>query len=212
MNTLHEEFVDQTVANLKVIGMLQRNDKLRVHKGQLCIDHHDGALQSVRRWLYRDSRDVTLIQLRNTVSNAIRIARAMTELVGAPEGAAGPLALISARAAGADAITADMREWTLGRLVDEMASAQLGLQNLRATYAGDSSFVASLDVLAERLHANSVKLGGAAPERPPPQPPVSAPEKAPEMRADPGAGAEAHPAAAGSGPGEQKRERGGVRT
>ena len=70
-----DEFVDSTIANLKVIGMVPRNGRLCVRKGQLCIDATD-QLQPLRRWVRGDSRDLTLLHVRNTVQNACRILAA----------------------------------------------------------------------------------------------------------------------------------------
>lgn len=132
-----DDFVDATIANLKIIGMLQKNDKIRVHKGNISIDRGDGAVQALRRWLNRDSRDVTLIHLRNTITNAVRIANT-----------------VSCN----NLHTGSLNEWTLQRLVGEMAAAEIGLQNLRATYTGDSGVVAAVDVMTERLRANCEAL------------------------------------------------------
>jgi hypothetical protein len=164
-----EEFIDATIANLKIIGMLQRNDKIRVHKGQISIDRGDaGSLlptlsQAMRRWMNRDSRDVTLIHLRNTVGNAIRITRALAAPanIGSrlPDGSGeGSRAMFSTKPTG------EMRDWTLQRLINEMQAAEMGLQNLRATYNDDSSMMAAVDVLMDRLRINSddVALGGGA--------------------------------------------------
>ncbi len=135
-----DDFVDATMANLKIISMLQKNDKIRVHKGNISIDRGDGAVQAVRRWLNRDSRDVTLIHVRNTISNAIRIACTLSSSI-----------ITTTRGSG-------LKDWTLQRFVGEMAAAELGLQNLRATYMMDSGVVASIDVMTERLRANCDEL------------------------------------------------------
>lgn len=157
-----EDFIDSTIANLKIVGMLQKNDKIRVHKGQISIDRGDGAVQAVRRWLNRDSRDVTLIHLRNTVNNAIRIARALAFAEGHGGKQRDPQQPGGAVRHGGDVRPlwaskpcGDMREWTLKRLVDEMQAAEIGLQNLRATYNADSSVIAAVDVLMDRLRINS---------------------------------------------------------
>jgi hypothetical protein len=149
-----DDFIDSTIANLKIVGMLQKNEKIRVYKGQISIDKGDGATQAIRRWLNRDSRDVTLIHLRNTVNNAVRIARALAyadtekhQRRGAP-----------VRPLWASKPTDDERDWTLKRLITEMQAAEIGLQNLRATYNADSSVIAAVDVLTDRLRMNSDEL------------------------------------------------------
>lgn len=132
---LTDDFIDGTLANLKIIGMLQKNDKIKVYKGQICVDRGEESLQPLWRWLNRDSRDVSIVHLRNTVNNAMKIAH-------------------SIQTDGATRHVVNMQEWTLRRLVDEMQAAEIGLQNLRATYMCDGNTVAALDVLTERLKAN----------------------------------------------------------
>ena len=129
----HEEFVDTTIAALKVIGMVPKSGKLCVRKGQLSLDAPDRA-QSVRRWVQGDSRDLTLMHARNTVGSAVKISKA---LYGDASEAA---------------------RWTLGRLAAEVEQCDVGLQNLKTTYASDSAMVANLDVLSDRLRAHHEEL------------------------------------------------------
>ena len=160
-----DELLDATLANLKILGMLRRNDKVSVRKGQMSIDRSasgSGILQqSFWRWLHRDSRDVTLLHIKNTVANTVRLVRSLC----------------------AGAIQLELREWILARLVAEIEAAANGLQNLGATYLPDSSTVALLDVLAERLRANGNELSrfmgdSQPPSQPQPQPAAVAPADA----------------------------------
>ncbi len=130
-------YVDQTTANLKIIGMLPRSSKLCVRHGQLSIDRDD-HLQPVRRWLSRDSRDVTLMHIRNTLSNALRI---LNTLLGDDGGGGG-------------STQRHLRLWSLHQVLTEMRGCESGLQNLRTTYVDDSMTVAAIDVLVDRLRAN----------------------------------------------------------
>lgn len=116
------DFADQTIANLKVISMLQKGCKLRVRKGQLCVDA-GGYLQSLRRFLSNDSRDLTMMHVRQTVANALRLAK------NDPQSKFGK------------------------RLLEEFRSATAGLQNLKAAYSGDSVVLAHIDVMLERIES-----------------------------------------------------------
>lgn len=129
MNT--DDYVDNIIANMKVISMVQNSSKLCIRKGQLAIDVDD-RLQSIRRWIYKDSRDAILIHIRNTINNAIKVSKGLMK----------------------DEITTDLKEWTLTRLNEEMRSCENGLSNLKNTYNDDSATVAALDVLIDRLKAN----------------------------------------------------------
>lgn len=127
-----DEFVDITIANLKIIGMVGQNGKLRVRKGQLCLERDD-RMQPVRRWASGDSRDLTLLHIRNAICNAMRI---------------------TAMLAGADHGGSNNRRWTVARITAELSQCETGLQNLRTTYTTDSIMVANLGVIIERLAAH----------------------------------------------------------
>jgi hypothetical protein len=97
---LSEDFVDSTIANLKIIGMVPRNGRLCVRKGQLCLETSD-QLQAVRRWARGDS------------------------------------------------------------LFAELGQCEIGLQNLRTTYASDSMMVANVGVLQERIASYRAEAGAS---------------------------------------------------
>jgi len=135
MNT--EELIDTTLTTLKVIGMLPKNGRLCVRRGQLTLENDD-PLQRVKRWIYRDSREVTLMHIKNTINNATKIIKG----------------IISSQID----IEPKLKTWTLQRFLSEMTSCQSGLVNLKTTYLGDTAMVASLDVICERLQANCSEL------------------------------------------------------
>ena len=118
-----DDYVDSVIANLKIVGMVQKGGKLCVRKGQLAIERTD-HLQGVRRWVAKDSRDVSLIHMRNTVGAALKLL----------SGATGTR--------------------TQARLAAELRQCEVGLQNLQATYIDDSAMVAHLQVLVERITEN----------------------------------------------------------
>lgn len=128
-----EEFIDTTIASLKIIGMVPRNGKLCVRKGQLCLDAE--KVQAMRRWLNGDSRDCTLMHAKNTISNAVKINRFLM----------------------ASQVT-DVSLWTLDRMLTELEKCESGLQNLKATYVGDSMMIANLDVIIDRLGAHQTEV------------------------------------------------------
>lgn len=131
-----EEFVDSTIATMKIIGMVPKNGKLCIRKGHLCLDVSD-QVQFVRRWAQGDSRDCTLMHVRNTFNSAFKISRFLINL---PAG------------------DSYMTFWTLDRMVTEMAQCETGLQNLKTTYSADSMMVANLEVLLDRLTAHEAEL------------------------------------------------------
>jgi hypothetical protein len=68
MNSMNEEFIDNLITNLKIISMIQINEKLCIRKGHLQIDTSSN-FQFVKRWFFRDSRDMVLIYLRDLIRN-----------------------------------------------------------------------------------------------------------------------------------------------
>ena len=125
-----EDLIDNTITNLKIIGMVQKNGRLCVRRGQLTLESDD-YLQVLRRWVHKDSRTHALMHVRNTINNAVTLYKDIS----------------------ADKFDVQMKAWTLSQLAKELGSCQTGLLNLKTTYAEDSVMVANLDVVLNRLVA-----------------------------------------------------------
>lgn len=125
-----DDVLDKTMANLKLIGMINKGHKICLRKGQLNIETMD-RLQFLKRWLMKDSRDVTLIHIRNTINEAIKIAKGLIN----------------------NSIQSDMKVWTISAINQELRNCETGLQNLKTTYMEDSSVVANIDVLIDKCKA-----------------------------------------------------------
>lgn len=125
-----EDLIDNTITNLKIIGMVQKNGRLCVRRGQLTLESDD-YLQLLRRWVHKDSRTHALMHVRNTINNAVTLYKDISQ----------------------DKFDVQMKAWTLSQLAKELASCQTGLVNLKTTYADDSVMVANLDVILNRLAA-----------------------------------------------------------
>lgn len=126
-----DEVVDKTMANLKLISMVNKGEKLCVRKGQLNIEQFD-RLQPIRRWYNKDSRDNSLIHIRNTINDAIKISKGLL----------------------ANNLQIDLSEWIVTAFNEEIQHCEVGLQNLKTTYVDDSSFIANLDVMIDRCRAH----------------------------------------------------------
>jgi hypothetical protein len=133
MNT--EDLIDTTITNLKIIGCVPKNGRLCIRKGSLSLESDD-HLQTLRRWFNRDSREITIIHIRNTINNAMKLSKGLAT----------------------NQIETELRTWTLNKLMQEMNNCQQGLINLKTTYNYDTSYKASIDVLSERLQANCEEL------------------------------------------------------
>ena len=133
MNT--DTFIDDVLTNLRVVGMIKKNQKLCIRKGRLSVDIDD-TIQPVRRWLYSDSRESIIAMIKNTIQSAIRLSKDIQK----------------------DSVDVDMKEWTMHRIDEELRSCELGLENMRTTYHEDSTYIAMLDTLIERLKGNFVSV------------------------------------------------------
>ena len=133
MNT--EDQIDVIITSLKVLSLVQKNGRLCIRKGSLTIEPDD-HLQRVRRWVYNDSRELTLMHIRNTILNATKITKGIIN----------------------KQIDIELKNWTLQCLFTEMTNCQAGLINLKTTYNHDAIMVSSIDVLLERLKATCNEL------------------------------------------------------
>jgi hypothetical protein len=133
-----DELVDKTMANLKLIGMIKKGEKVCLRKGQLNIEYVD-RLQSFRRWYNKDSRDVSLIHIRNTINDAIKIAKGLI----------------------ANNIQSDLKIWTVSALNQELRNCENGMQNLKTTYIDDPSFLANIEVLLDKCKAQADEIDKA---------------------------------------------------
>jgi len=142
MDERMEEFIDSTIAGLKVISMVPKNGKLSVKKGQICLESQLKA-QGLRRWINGDSRDMTILHVKNTVSNAFKIGRM----------------LMSSTAESACSVMEEtMRIWTLEKISTELEKSEAGLLNLKTTYADDSLMLATIDVMVDRQRAHRSEI------------------------------------------------------
>ena len=135
MSSGFDEQIDQCLISLKIIGMLQKNDKLCVRKGSLTIEPDD-KFQMLRRWFYKDTREQCMLHIRNTITTTQSITKGIID----------------------GKININMSNWTLKRIMKEMTNCQPGLVNLKTTYSEDSVMIANLDNLIERLHENCHEL------------------------------------------------------
>ena len=129
------DFIDTTIANLKVISMIPKNGKICIKKGKLCLDNNKHPTQCVRRWINGDNRELALLHIKNTIANAMNIASMLK-----------------------DDPSKMMGQWTIQRIMEEMIACEAGLENLKTTYNEDSMMMANLDVIIERQQANRAEL------------------------------------------------------
>lgn len=136
---MNEGFIDSTLANLKILSMIQKGEKLCIRKGHLTIEKSDKS-QFLRRWIHNDNRDTIMLHIRNTIQNAFKIIEHYLNDTSNKKD------------------HNSICNWTLDRIYTEMTLALNGLVNLKTTYINDAIVLANLDVLCDRLNANITNL------------------------------------------------------
>ena len=132
MDSLNEEFIDSIITNLKIISIIQINEKLCIHRGHLQIDR-DNGLQGVKRWFNRDSRELVLNFIKELLRNINYLFTKVKSL--------------------------DISEqvWITGRVLVEMDSVENGLNNLKTTYSFDPVTIANIENIIIKIREYSTR-------------------------------------------------------
>jgi hypothetical protein len=117
-----DDIVDHLLTSLKVISMIKEGQKVCVRNGHLSLEvQSTGLLTSIRRWIHRDSRQMTLQYIKSVIQNSITV----TKTYRTP--------------ASIEKLSAGMNE------------ALTGINSLIVTYADDATVSATLQVLSDRI-------------------------------------------------------------
>ena len=126
MDNLSEEFIDSIITNLKILSIVQINEKLCIHKGHLQIDR-DTGLQSIKRWFYRDSRDLILNFIKELIRNINYLFTKVKSL------------------------EKDEQKWIITRILTEMDNIENGLNNLKTTYSIDPVTIVNIENITIKI-------------------------------------------------------------
>lgn len=132
MDNLSEEFIDSIITNLKILGIVQINEKLCIHKGHLQIDR-DTGLQSIKRWFYRDSRDLVLNFIKELIRNINYLFTKVKSL------------------------EKDEQKWIITRILSEMDNIENGLNNLKTTYSIDPVTIVNIENITTKIKEYSAR-------------------------------------------------------
>ena len=130
MDSVNENFIDSIITNLKIIGILQINEKLSIRHGHLHIDHEIG-LQFLKRWFFRDSRDIILNFIKELLRNILLTFNKIR------------------------LINHEDQVWILSRILLEMDSIENGLNNMKTTYSNDQVTNATIDNIIVKFKDSS---------------------------------------------------------
>ena len=124
-----QHYIDQILANLKVISMIKTCTRLRIIKGQISLDF-PSPVQPVRRWFYGDSRNAMIIHVRGVIHNALNVVKLETMLPSDDED----------------------RIWIYRKILEALKNSRQGIQNLMKTYEADAVIVCYLEVLNDKIN------------------------------------------------------------
>jgi hypothetical protein len=75
-----EQFTDQILTSLKIIGRIKEGQKVCVRDGLIHIEaKSSGVISSLKRWLHGDNRFTTLSYIKNVVNNALDLCKVCSE-------------------------------------------------------------------------------------------------------------------------------------
>ena len=118
---MNEESIDIIITNLKIIAQLKLNEKLCIRKGHLYIDSSSNY-QFIKRWFYRDSRDIILLYIKDLIHNISHFIYERSK----------------------DYSKSDC-QWIFTRILMELENSEKGLTNLKRTYILDPYMVATIE-------------------------------------------------------------------
>jgi len=119
MDSINDDFIDSIITNLKIINIIQVNEKLCIRRGHLQIDKESNT-QSIRRWINKDSRDNTLNFIKELIKNILVIFNKIKN-------------------------PTDSHIWIISRILIEMDTIENGLNNLKTTYLSDPVVTVGID-------------------------------------------------------------------
>ena len=75
-----EQFIDQVLTSLKIIGRIKEGQKVCVRDGLIHIEpKSSGVISSLKRWIHGDNSFTTLSYIKNVVNNALDLCKVCNE-------------------------------------------------------------------------------------------------------------------------------------
>lgn len=127
---------DEVLVNLKLIGQIKEDEKLRIHNNTLDIDTRYG--QSFMRWCSSDGRYVTVEFISSLIQSAYRYSSKLLDEI---------------------LTETDNRDFNhkLNNLTADLNSCLNGLEKLKITYRNDHVFRSKLEVIIDRIRVTVEK-------------------------------------------------------
>ena len=124
-----ENFVDQLLTSIKIVGMIKEGQKVCIRNGLLTIETKStGIGAAVRRWIHNDNRYSTLMYIRNVVNNSV------------------------------DVCNIHHTNSVIIKITESLESCLTGLGCLAVTYGDDAGTAATIGVMQDRIRAHIINM------------------------------------------------------
>lgn len=145
-NNVDWDRYEHVLESLGVLARLTENKKLSIREGDLDIDN-DKKFQFIIRWWNSDDHDACLENVKQTVNEAIHMARmCLNEVVYISTGTIGN------GGSGTQAFVEKQRSLRrFGRLTESLECAVHGIETQKVTYKNDEKFCARVDVITGNI-------------------------------------------------------------
>ena len=138
--------IEDTILNMKIIGSIQKSDKLGKTESDILEIENRDVLQGIRRWYCGRNRGETLSNIKRVINYAFDITDKT----------------LSNEIEGTNQINEkyfnEENSNLLQRFLVEMNSACKGLDNLKDTYSGDVKITSEIDLLKDQLNIRIRKI------------------------------------------------------
>jgi hypothetical protein len=129
---------DKLFINLKIIGKIQKNGRLKKSSDGVIALDKDWYLQGIWRALASDSRKQTMFEIVNIVNDIPNVIEGFKNSK-----------YLTRNYSLSDEFSKLMQEFKM--LIEAMTEAEVGLQNLKFTYIRDENVTAQMDIVIFRI-------------------------------------------------------------
>ena len=125
-----EEFVDQLLTSIKIVGMIKEGQKVCIRNGLLTLETKStGVGAALRRWIHNDNRYSTLMYIRNVVNNSVDVCNIYPRT-----------------------------DSVIIKITESLESCLTGLGCLIVTYGDDAGITATIGVMQDRIRAHIINM------------------------------------------------------
>jgi hypothetical protein len=137
---------DQVVLNLKILGMVPRNGRIkRSDNGSITLENDD-ILVPVKRYIFNNGRKQSLIDINIILEEAFSLIK---------------IILLSKRIVDNKYQVCDDNRQLMSQLnviYNELKKSKKGIENLQNTYKDDIKTCASFDLMFEKINFNLMEI------------------------------------------------------